>query len=105
MTRFGEISPLWQKIKLFGNLLRVYLVFGKKIPRFWPNFNPTGPIFNVVCDQQLKIVNDLHKENNLVLANLIPTGNFSFAWQSYTLQNSPQIDQPIVKEPYTVSHL
>ena len=28
VTRFDEISPLWQKMKMSCNLMRVYLVFG-----------------------------------------------------------------------------
>ena len=28
VTRFGEISPLWQIIKKFGNIFKVYLVLG-----------------------------------------------------------------------------
>ena len=30
VTRFGEISPLWQKIKNLEQTFVVYLVFGKK---------------------------------------------------------------------------
>ena len=29
LTRFGDISPLWQNLKVFGNFVRDYFVFGK----------------------------------------------------------------------------
>ena len=29
VTRFSEISPLWHKLNVIGNFLRVYSVFGK----------------------------------------------------------------------------
>ena len=54
VTRFGENLPLWQKIKVFGNFLRVYLVFGS-ISNLLSNFRKQiGQIFFVVNCQILK---------------------------------------------------
>ena len=35
VTRFGEISPLWQNVKIFRNFLRVYWVSGKLLNLLW----------------------------------------------------------------------
>ena len=35
---FGKILPFWQKLKVFGKFLRVYLVFGKVLSLLWHNF-------------------------------------------------------------------
>ena len=43
MTRFGEISPLRQKI---GIILRVYLVFVKVVNPRWDNFYALGQIYH-----------------------------------------------------------
>ena len=53
VTRFGEISPLWQKIKVFGNFWRVYLAFWKNFNQLWPIFNALGQMFVVVNGQLL----------------------------------------------------
>ena len=34
VTTFGEISRLWRNFKIFAKLMRIYLVFGKKIIHF-----------------------------------------------------------------------
>ena len=41
VTRFGEISPLWQNFKSLWLFLRVYFVLGKIL-------NPTGHIFRIL---------------------------------------------------------
>ena len=53
VTRFDEISTLWQK-KVFGEFFWIaYLVFGKLLYQLW-NFYATGQIFIVVNGQILK---------------------------------------------------
>ena len=44
VTRFGEISRLCQILKLFGNLWRVYLVFGKIVSLSWQTFRQKGKL-------------------------------------------------------------
>ena len=34
VTKFGEILRLWQNQEIFGNILKVYLVFGKVVSHF-----------------------------------------------------------------------
>ena len=52
VTRFDEISTLWQK-KVFGEFFWIaYLVFGKLLYQLW-NFYATGQIFIVVNGQIL----------------------------------------------------
>ena len=40
--RFGEISPLWQKNKVFSNSWKVYLELGKIFTLFWLRFMQLG---------------------------------------------------------------
>ena len=47
VTRFGKISPLRQLLKVFGQFLRAYLVFGKLLHQLW-HFYATGQIVIVV---------------------------------------------------------
>ena len=35
VTRFGKIPPLWHNFKSLGQILRVYLVFGKMLILLW----------------------------------------------------------------------
>ena len=59
MTRFGEISPLWQKLRNVWQYLKVYLVFGKVVKPLWDNFYSSGKnIFIVVNGQILKKLSD-----------------------------------------------
>ena len=37
VTRLGQIPPLRKSLTVFGNLLRVYLVFGQIMNLLWPN--------------------------------------------------------------------
>ena len=51
-TRFGEISPLWQK-KVFGDFLKVYLFLGKFVNLLWQIFYAIGQKFIVAMSQIL----------------------------------------------------
>ena len=42
MARFCEVLPLWRHMEVFGNILSVYLVLGKKISLLWHFFMPLG---------------------------------------------------------------
>ena len=44
VTRCGEISPLWQNLKVFGPFLRVYLVFGKMLNLLWDICHAFGKV-------------------------------------------------------------
>ena len=57
VTRFGEISPLWQKsLRVFGHFLPVYFSFGKMLSLLWQ-----------ICDiHSLKWPNNEKDYNNLV---------------------------------------
>ena len=56
MTRFREISSLWQiyKLKIFGNLFKVNLVLGKVLNSLWHILYAFGQIFIAVNGQILK---------------------------------------------------
>ena len=56
VTRFGEISSLWQSLKSFGNLLRAYLVFGIHLNLIWQILYTIGQFFIRVNGQVLKII-------------------------------------------------
>ena len=60
VTRFGEIFPLGQNLKVFGNFLRVYLVFGKILNLRWQSFLLLGN-FSLLSSGQIL------KKNNLAI--------------------------------------
>ena len=45
VIRIGEISSLWDSFKNLGHILRVYLVFGKKLILLWQKCFTLGHIF------------------------------------------------------------
>ena len=45
VTRFGEISPFWQFLKVLGYYVRAYLVLGKNLKLLWSTFYAIGQIF------------------------------------------------------------
>ena len=45
VTRLGEISPLWQNLKVFGNFVRDYFVIGKILNLLWQFFNAVRQMF------------------------------------------------------------
>ena len=52
VTRFGEISPLWQNINIFWQFLRVYLVFGILLNLLGQILNAIGQNFIDVNGQK-----------------------------------------------------
>ena len=54
VTRFGKISPLWQKCRNIGNIFKVHLVLGKVVNPLWHNLYAHGQRFIVVNGQILK---------------------------------------------------
>ena len=55
MTRFGEISSLWQYFKIISQFLRGYFAFGKILNLLWQTLYAFyGPIFIVSNGQILK---------------------------------------------------
>ena len=44
VTRFGEISPLWQNFQSLGQFLKVNLLFGKILGRLWEILYVMGKI-------------------------------------------------------------
>ena len=79
VTRIGEISPLWQIIYVFGNFLRVYLLFGIHFNPLWHFLNAIGQIFIDVNGQKLK--NNLAiwshwiqsmKDDNKICVTIVP---------------------------------
>ena len=62
VTRFGEISPLWQNLKCLGQILGVYLLLGKIFEQLWQIFYAIWQIFAHINDQILK--------NNLAIWSL-----------------------------------
>ena len=54
VTRFGEISPLWQKFRCFGKSLTVYFLFGKMLSQLWQTCYIIFQIFTVANGQVLK---------------------------------------------------
>ena len=57
VTRFGEISPFWQFLKVLGYYVRAYLVLGKNLKLLWSTFYGIGQIFFV--GSGLKLTNNL----------------------------------------------
>ena len=53
-TRFGEIPPLWQILKIFGPIFMVYLVWGKVLNSLWHNLCALVQIFIAEIGQILK---------------------------------------------------
>ena len=53
VTRFDEISPLWQNWNNFGIVLRAYLVFGNVLSLLWQNLFAVGRRFIAVNGQIL----------------------------------------------------
>ena len=53
VTRFGEISPLWQNYKVLSAVLRVHLVFGKLLKLLLLKCFTIGHAFIVVDGQRL----------------------------------------------------
>ena len=56
VTRFGEISALWQNLQSLGQLSGVYLLFGKILNLLWQILYTFGQIFIDVNGQMLKIM-------------------------------------------------
>ena len=54
VTRFGEIPHFGQYLKIFGNILKVYLVLGKVFSSLSYNLYAFGQIFNAENGQILK---------------------------------------------------
>ena len=54
VTRFGDISPLWQILKAMDNFDRVYFVFGKTLNLLWQLNDAFGQLFIVFNGQILK---------------------------------------------------
>ena len=44
VSRFGEISPLWQNFQSLGQFLKVNLLFGKILGRLWEILYVMGKI-------------------------------------------------------------
>ena len=52
---FGQISPKWRNIKIFGHLLRVDTVFGNILNLFWEIIYANRQTLTVAKGQILKI--------------------------------------------------
>ena len=59
VTRFGEISSLWQNFTSFWQILTVYFLFGKILSLLWKIWYTVGLIFIVANAKILK--------NNLII--------------------------------------
>ena len=57
VTRFGEISPVWQKFISLRKKMTVYFLFGKILSLLWQIWDIVGLIFSVANGQIFK--NDL----------------------------------------------
>ena len=51
VTRFGEISPLWQNFQSLGQFLKVNLLFGKILARLWQILYVMGKISLMQMDK------------------------------------------------------
>ena len=54
VTRFGDISPFWQKFTSLWQILMVYFLFGKMLNLLWQICDIIGLIFIVAHGQILK---------------------------------------------------
>ena len=68
VTRFGKISPLWQKFTGSWQILTVYFLFGKMLSLLWQICDIIGLTFIVANGQTLK--------NNLTICSYWFSGSF-----------------------------
>ena len=54
VTRFDKISPIWQKLEIFGTIFKFYLIFDNALNPLWHNFFVIGQFFIVENGQILK---------------------------------------------------
>ena len=54
VTRFGEISPLWQHLKVFGQFLAWYILYYANFCIYFGNFYTTRQLLIAVNGQRLK---------------------------------------------------
>ena len=74
VTRFGEISPLWQYFKSLGQFCIVYLVFSIILILLWKIFYAIWPFFTVVNCQILNNLSSHLATLNSLIGVSIPNG-------------------------------
>ena len=84
MTRFGEISPLWQNFTSLWQILTIYFIFGKMLSLLWKTWNIIGLIFIVangkILNNNLTIWSHLLEANDKSLSKeAMPSTNFRIA--------------------------